>query len=63
MKCPGCKKKQEEFAICDDECGTFICLECDVHFYFTYHNNKMVAVLGHDSLCYQKHFEEQDAEQ
>lgn len=54
MKCPNCKK-ENVFAMCDDDCGTFICLECDIYFYYTYINNVWVYVLEHDPLCNNKY--------
>jgi len=52
MKCPKCLKPQEAFAICDDDCGTLICLDCNTAFYYSYdfYDNKII-ILGHDANC------------
>jgi hypothetical protein len=51
MICPGCKKEQADFAICDNDCGTYICMECDSSFYFIIQHNKQIIIIGHSPYC------------
>jgi len=48
ITCPHCGYHNDTIIICDNDCGTFICVHCDLEYYLS---NDNVSIKGHNPKC------------
>jgi hypothetical protein len=49
MYCPNCNQEQENTIMCNNDCGTYICIVCDIEYH--YDHGKDYYVEGHVTRC------------
>ena len=52
MSCPECQytlKENDQYALCDNDCGTVLCIKCDTEYYIVYEG--IQSAIGHNPDC------------
>ena len=51
MLCPKCKIEISGEIICDNDCQTIICQQCNSEFHSVIMSGRTLILLGHNPLC------------